>query len=388
MTPAARSPWKIASTAIALGLLGSCAATLALSAASGPAALRRASHGPPAAGRGSPLRLAARVPAPARRAASARGLLLMRAAAAACQNVPYSGVQAVSWWERGTATTSVLQVWHRPGGAMLSRAADTADTPQQAGPAGEPGHARDQAGALWISAALVQIMQANFSVGYAGQGAVDNRPAELVDLHRRDGTLAARFWLDAVSKLPLRRETFDGAARLLSEDAFISVALGAGGAAGSPAPAPAAAQPWPDQLNRADRAALRARGWPLLPRLRGGLVLFAVSHATTAAGEVVELSYSDGLSVVSLFVQRGQLSPELPGWHSATVGGRSVFVVQSDERSLAWSARGFVYTVIAAAPPATVADVVAGLPHQVNSGFVARMAHGFRRLISWANPFG
>jgi hypothetical protein len=30
---------------------------------------------------------------------------------------------------------------------------------------------------------------------------------------------------------------------------------------------------------------------------------------------------------------------------------------------------------------------VAGLPHSGEPGFWARMARGFRRLLSWANPF-
>jgi sigma-E factor negative regulatory protein RseB len=46
-----------------------------------------------------------------------------------------------------------------------------------------------------------------------------------------------------------------------------------------------------------------------------------------------------------------------------------------------------VYTLIADAPASTVSEVVAGLPHQDQPGFWVRMARGFRRLASWANPF-
>ena len=38
-----------------------------------------------------------------------------------------------------------------------------------------------------------------------------------------------------------------------------------------------------------------------------GLTLFDARQSSTAGGRVVDLAYSDGLSVVSLFVQRGRL---------------------------------------------------------------------------------
>ena len=44
--------------------------------------------------------------------------------------------------------------------------------------------------------------------------------------------------------------------------------------------------------------------------------------------------------------------------------------------------------MIADAPQATVSQIVAALPHDGQAGFWKRMARGFRRLGSWANPFG
>ncbi len=36
-------------------------------------------------------------------------------------------------------------------------------------------------------------------------------PARIVDVYRFDGSLAARFWLDTRTLVPLRREDFDSA---------------------------------------------------------------------------------------------------------------------------------------------------------------------------------
>jgi sigma-E factor negative regulatory protein RseB len=148
------------------------------------------------------------------------------------------------------------------------------------------------------------------------------------------------------------------------------------------------ARPWAGQLDSAGRAALRARGWPLPATLPGHLTLFEASRTSTRTGEVVDLSYSDGLSEVSLFLQRGQLPRELPGWHRLAVRGQTILSSDPDQRCLAWSARGFVYTVIAEAPPATVNQIVAVLPHDGQVGLWQRMARGLRRLASWVNPFG
>ena len=118
-----------------------------------------------------------------------------------------------------------------------------------------------------------------------------------------------------------------------------------------------------------------------------GLTLIDASQSATATGRVVDLVYSDGLSVVSLFVQRGRLPAALPGWHQADVSGNPLYVSNPGEPDLTWSAGGFVYTVVAGALAPTVAAVVNALPHQGGLGFWDRMKRGLRRLLSWVNPF-
>ena len=359
---------------MALGLVGSCATALALASPAGQAPARRT---------GQSLRPAA---LPPEDTPSARlGLRLMSEAAVSCQTVTYRGQQIVAWWEADAATASVVEVWHRRGSGTLVRASQTADEPPAI--AGRPDiqSVQDEGGILWESPRLVTLMRANYQVLYAGRGSADNRPAQIVELRRPGGSLAARFWLDDMTKLPLRREIFDTDSRMISEDAFISLELGTSALGVLPDPD---GQAWSAQLSRSALAGLRSSGWPLPSRLGDGLQLIAASHTSTSSGEVVDLSYSDGLSLVSLFVQRGQLPQVLRGWHTVTAGGRTVLAVDADERSLAWSARGFVYTVIADAPAATVGVVVAALPHEDQPGFWERMSRGFRRLVSWANPFG
>jgi hypothetical protein len=360
-----RSHWKIAGTAVALGLAGSCATAVALT-------------GAPARGPGPRLPL----PAGAAATASARqGRRLMEHAAAACAALSYRGTQLVLWHERPELTRSLLQVWHRPGRPDLVRSQAAAGD-QAARPAGlDSALAAD--GALWLSPQLLALMRTRYQLIYTGTGSADGRPARVVEARARGGPVAARFWLDDATGLPLRRQVFARRQDLISDSSFVSLQIGHRALTAMPGPG---GQPWADQLSRRELAGLRAAGWPL-PRTLGGLTLFAASSTGAGRGQVIGLSYSDGLSVISVFVQRGELPARLPGWRQATAGGRAVLTADPDRRGMAWSARGFVYTLIADAPEATVTRAVAGLPPGGRSGFWARMARGARRLISWADPF-
>jgi sigma-E factor negative regulatory protein RseB len=375
--------------AILLGLLGSCAAVFAL--ADSPATATRGRGAGLAASRASQR---PRLPRPAGAAAARSeraGRRLLRQAAAACQQIAYGGTQDVLWREPGGQSgASIVQVWHRQGTGILAGSAGAAALPGEQLPSGAvlQGTALEgtRGGILAVSAGQLALMLTNYQVRYAGRSSADGRPARLVQLLQPDGSLAARYWLDRSTKLPLRRQVFAAGSGLISDEAFIELRIGSRGVGSMPA---SQARPWTGQLDAAGLASLRGRGWPVPASMPGNLELLRAStSAAGRPGQVLDLSYSDGLSEVSVFVQRGELAGQLPGWHRVAVGGQSVLASSQDSQCLAWSAGGFAYTVIADAPAATVGQVVAALPHQDRPGLWARMARGLRRLASWANPFG
>ena len=372
---------RLSGAGLALGLL-----TAALAAVT----LVDAAVGPAPADRGSDS--GALHPQTVSTAVARAGLRLLTAAASAALIVPYGGEQLVAWWGPRGTSMSLIQVWHPRNGSVR---ADTTsldsipaalaaglDHPGKPGPATATATgAQDPDGVLGISQQMVDLIQAHYTVAAAGQGQVAGYPARIVELTRRDGSLAAKFWLDQDSKLLLRRETFDTGSALISEDTFLNLRFGDTALAGMPAQN---VGQWPAKLTAAQLDTLRDQGWPAPGGLPGGLRLLA-AHRTS---QVVDLDYSDGLSVVSVFLQRGELSGVLPGWREISVSGHEVYSNDPDQRSLSWSAHGFVYTVIAAAPPAVVSSVVAAMPHDPPRGFWGRIAHGLKRLGSWANPFG
>jgi sigma-E factor negative regulatory protein RseB len=240
----------------------------------------------------------------------------------------------------------------------------------------------------------VALLGKHYVAVYRGTGHAVGRPAALVEVYRFDGSLAARFWLDRQTMVPLRRELFGTSDQPIGEDAFVQVRFGpltgqpaAARTAGSAASAAARAGPaWVTAASPGELlASLAGQGWRLPHALPDGLALYAAASSGTGTGKVIDLEYSDGLSVVSLFVQRGTLAQGMTGWRSVTMGGHQVYV---SGRSVTWSWHGLVCTMIADAPPQTVAQAVAALPRSAPAGVLDRLGRGLGRLAHLVDPFG
>lgn len=346
--------------------------------------------------------------------ALAAGMRLLDQAAIATRRTSYQGLQVISWlrpggsggWLGAGASAMKVAVWHPSGAGTLTRV--TATATGQSYLTDDPDGAA-AGGGLGLTPARLSLLAAHYAIVYAGRGSANGRPASVVEALRPNGTLAARFWLDQATKLPLCREIFDAHAHLVSRDVLAGLTVGAPpgmpsitvgqpvsrlresiatpATTGPVIPGAAAVRPWADRLGTAQLTALRGAGWPVPSGRPGGLTMLGASESTTATGKVVDLGYSDGLADVSLFVQRGQFPAALTGWARTGLDGHPLFVRNPGEPDVAWSAGGFAFTVVADAPAPVVAGLVNALPHQGRPGFWSRIAHGIRRLMSWADPF-
>jgi sigma-E factor negative regulatory protein RseB len=323
---------------------------------------------------------------PPRSASSARGARLLTEAARAAVALSYQGEEIVSHWGTAGPTVVMTDVWHASGGPTVTQTLATG-TSASGGPslsADTDGQAPEAV--LGVTAPLVRLLEAHYVVVYAGTGLADDRTTQVVEARRDDGSVAAKFWLDTATKLPLQRQVFDSAARVISVDAFIDVRFD--GQANPDMPRAVQQGPWTDPpLSAPQLLALRSHGWLVPSALPGGLSLFTGDQTKTSTGPVLDLGYSDGLSVVSVFEQHGDLAAKLAGWQKTTVAGHVVYAVQPDQRSITWSCRGIVYTVMADAPAQTIDEVVGALPHERAPGFWKRISRGLVRLASMVNPF-
>jgi sigma-E factor negative regulatory protein RseB len=314
---------------------------------------------------------------------------LLSQAAAAGQATTYQGVEVTSQSGVDGNVTVVSQVWHQGGGLTLIRTSSGA-TPVVSYDTGD----RSPAGVFGVTSAQVGLLGKHYVAAYRGAGTASGVPARIVDVYRFDGSLAARFWLDARTLVPLRREDFDPADKLVSDELFTQVRFGplterpTAAMAAAPASAPASSSSATAWVGAGAPvsvvATLAKRGVRLPGTLLAGLPLYAAAWSGTGTGQVTDLEYSDGLSIISLFVQRGTLAASMPGWQPLKLDGNRVYV---SGHSVTWAGRGEVYTVIADAPPQTVAQAVAALPGGGQPGLVDRLGRGFDRLAHLVDPF-
>ncbi|WP_329085764.1 MULTISPECIES: sigma-E factor regulatory protein RseB domain-containing protein [unclassified Streptosporangium] len=313
------------------------------------------------------------------------GLHLLREAAVAGRSRGYSGTQYVTSWGASGAASAVLEVRNVPGKGLTVRAAPS-------GASGPSGSVRNASGSVRNadpgtpaggmsspSEAMLEVLARNYRVVAAGEGFACGRPARLVNVLRPDGTAAARYWLDEAGGPVLRRELMDAEGRVVSAGAFVDLTLDP--VARSAAPALAAGG-----LDLAELPRLAAGGWSFPRALPGRLELFA-AHNTPPG--YLYLGYSDGLSVVSVFIQSGMLDEErLQGWHAERRKGHTIWVRDPAGQETIWASGGHVYTVFADAPADMVDTAVAALPHEPVPDLWTRLGRGASRLLSWVNPFG
>ena len=336
-----------------------------------------------------------RAPAAAKRPTTVRAVKLLAQAAQAAIVTSYQGKEILTRWSQGGGSVLVSSIWHVSGGQTVTQTtADGASFSSQSYLSSDT-DGQSPEGVLGVTAPLIRLLKSHYLVAYAGTGSADNRTAQVVEAWRADGSIAARFWLDDATKLPLEREVFDTATHVIGQDVFIDVSFTPTPGASPQRAAAASASarvsadpqgPWTDPFSRRQLLALRDGGWQVPAELPGGLSLFTGATTQADTGAVLDLGYSDGLSMVSVFEQRGKLPARLAGWRKTKTGGHVVFALP-DQRTLTWAGHGMVFTMVADAPSQTVDAVVGALPHDGPTGFWKRMSRGLVRVASWVNPF-
>lgn len=298
----------------------------------------------------------------------------------------YLGEETVLDWDSGGTVALVSTVYHKSGGPTFTL---TQPAGRQSFTSGDM-DGQSPEGVLGVTGPLVRLLETNYVLSYQGSGAAGDRSAQLIEAWRGDGSLAAEFWLDTATKLPLERQVYDSSSRLVSVSTFSNVKIGTAAAipvfVSTPQPSPTLA--WSYPMAPSALLGYAQQGWVVPASMPGGLTLFTGGETATKTGTVLDLDYSDGLYEVSVFEQQGKLAAKLTGWQKTKVAGHFVYATTPDQRSLTWAGHDVVYTVIADAPPATVADVVGKLPHDDPPGFWKRISVGFDRIGHIVNPFG
>ncbi|WP_394350441.1 transcriptional regulator [Nocardiopsis quinghaiensis] len=310
---------------------------------------------------------------------SDNGMPVLRSAAAAEDEVAYSAVREMTGPEGAQDREVRVRVVNRPGEGMALA------------PVGDEESAlvvRSSSALESLDERLLSMLQDTYSVMDAGVADLGGRETRVVEAERADGTVAGRFWVDTGTGLLLGRTVYGAPGEPALSVRLTGLVLGEGpwpdGETGD--------LPWGDALTGAERADLRGRGWHLPEYLAWNLRLVDARSTRHAERRVVHAVYSDGLSQVSVFTQRGKLdaehSPTLRNGYVGTGTGGGGVTTQHDtifggdtgQYQSMWQADGFVYTVLADAPAGLASSAVTALPDPGGSGFWARVRRGLARL--------
>jgi len=320
-------------------------------------------------------------------------LALLRRSASTARLRSWTGSQVISVLGSRPSTVGVA-VAHPARAAPRSRVLAGAGAGQQeilnADGAGLPGSSPLGAPVVGDGARWESLVTSSYAVTLAGGDTVAGEPVDVVELRRTDGTAAARVAVGRRSGLALQRQTFDGRGALLRSSAFSRVALvPAAAVADVPDDGGAVQASAPTVAPRAaDVASARAVGYAVPDALAPGLVLVDARRTGPDSDAALHLTYSDGLSAISVFEQRGRLAPgSLPGWQARTRSGVAVLTRPGLPERVAWADGAMVYTLLADAPDEVVDHAVTALPHvRPAVGLAHRLRRGVDRVGSWLDP--
>lgn len=291
---------------------------------------------------------------------SAPALALLQAAARAAQAQNWTGTERVLSMVSGAPVVTVTTARHGPGQHSAIDALD---------------------------ARLFSLLATHYELRITGRGVCEGRKAQVVEARRTSGhaRVAGRFWVDVRSGLLLRREVLDASGALLRRSDLIEIRAGTQDTTVTNTVVPSA--PQGERLDAATLSLFESEGWPVPRVLPGNLDLY---DARWLKDGVLQLAYSDGLSTLSLFVQRGELPPTTSGV-VRRVGEGMVWEAAGEPERVVWAADGLTWTLVADVAPTLVDEVLLSLPHTGHrvseDGLVPRVWRGMARVGAWLNPF-
>ncbi len=305
-------------------------------------------------------------------ARSLSALALLERAAQVARDTSWAGTQSILSNRGDLPRYELLRVVHTPGaGTVVEGLAD---------------NSRSVAPDL-LDEDLFELLTRHYDLTVVGGVVLSGRRTLLVEAQRPGETgpsrVAGRFWVDRSTHMVWRRDVLDDEGVMTLSAAFSDLRLTR--TVSAPVASPEASTA--EHLGDAQLQELIDDGWPLVDHLPGGLEQFdALRHPDG----VVQLSYSDGLSTLSLFVQEGAL-PDGTGGTLSEVGGSLVHVTSSAPLELVWSGGGRTWTLVSDAPESTIEQAVLVLPHAdppvVQEGMGEKVWRGMSRVGSWLNPF-
>jgi negative regulator of sigma E activity len=178
---------------------------------------------------------------------------------------------------------------------------------------------------------------------------------------RRQGRVAARWWVDDASGLVLAQQSFDSAGRPALQVAFTSLQLLGARSVPAVRPAQLALLSSTDTVLTLSSVPELAQGGWVCPTTLARLGLVRLRSSSSGTPSALHLVYSDGLATVSVFEQRGQLAGAPSG--SSWDAGLGAYLQDGASSLASWQSGSTVFTVVTDGSVELLGEAVASLPH-------------------------
>jgi Putative zinc-finger len=301
--------------------------------------------------------------------------VLERASFAAGQ-FSYAGTQTFTATLGGHRITATVDIDTREGqGSQLSIYNDRGEKVMS-------GFVPPAATSRMVDTRLLHLLERNYNLtGWRGSE-VANRRATVLEA-AAGGRVAARWWIDDESGLLVGQESYDRNGRLIWSSRFTTLRVGGSESILDHLPPRLGAQTTTTTLTVSSATELAASGWSC-PESLAGLALLRVRSDQPDNPQVLHMIYSDGLSTVSVFEQRGQLagSPKGSQWDAAL----GAFLRQDTSGKATWQSGVIVYTVVTDGSADLLRDAVRNLPHEppMSRTTMERIQAGWAEILARA----
>ena len=300
----------------------------------------------------------------------------MQRAAHAAHSVSYSGSQSFLAYRNSRVIVAQIQVDSRAG--QGSQVMVKSQTGQQLLKGFTPALISSRV----VDEDLLGLLERNYQLSATHGASVAGRSATLVTA-TRDGSYpaAARWWLDDATGIVLWQETYDENGSVDLSYGFTSVSVSRRDSILAHLPPRLAVPRTNTSLTISSAAELGASGWSS-PRKLAGLSLVKLRSDRADNPDALHLIYSDGLTTVSVFEQRGQLTiaPQGSQWDAAM----AAHVRRGASDVATWQSGDLVFTVVTDGTEGALAEVVGSLPHDERAmpTTLGRIKTGWARILS------
>ncbi len=229
---------------------------------------------------------------------------------------------------------------------------------------------------------LLDLLERNYRLSGTRGANVAGRSSTAV-MATRDGSnfVAARWWIDDATGIVLWQETYDKSGSVDLSFGFTSVSVSRGDTILEHLPPRLAVPRTSTSLTLSSATALNASGWSCVRHL-AGLSLVRIRSDRAGNPDTVQLIYSDGLTTVSVFEQRGLLTvvPEGSSWDPAL----GAHVRRGASGVATWQFGEMVFTVVTDGSASLLAEAVESLPHggATTQTTLDRIKAGWARILA------